>query len=197
MKMKLAVALVVLFFASQAHADGIETSEGFLTIPDGSTVTSLYAEPGTEPADPWEPPAVYVVDYSFAGGTGSAQGSAETGYEGVIDFSSPVTDLTFGWFGDPLRVGDNAGDSFLGIVITGGQETFSGPDITQVTWYSDFTAGGITSLSYVVESTGSPASLPEPSSLILSGIGLAALIGLKLKAWLTRSSEVESEPVPA
>jgi hypothetical protein len=173
MKLKLAFALAVLFFASQAHADIIQTSTGSLTIPDGSTVTatSIIQDP-----DGPEWGNTTLVDYSFAGGTGTAEGNFLLGYWGTIDFSSPVSDVSFNFIDASVFIAtDNVGDIFGSAE---GQEegtvSFPGPEITQINWQGGDEVGGITSL----DSTPDSQSVPEPSSLMLSGIGLAALIAL-------------------
>lgn len=171
MKMKLAIALAVLFFASQAHADsGPAQIDDGIYIPAGSTVTSntFYSE-----SDEW------IVDFSFAGGTGSAWGNGDEGFAGNLLFTTPVEDVTFSWVGEPFTATDNIGDDFITYDGPTGTTTFDGPGITEIRWTSgDLSAGGITSIDPASDSQ----SVPEPSSLLLSGIGLAALIGLKLKA---------------
>jgi hypothetical protein len=173
MKTKLAVAFAILFFATLARADSINTPTGILVIPDGSTVTAL----GLYPSTPLQEEIFgdqYYVDYSFADGTGETAGNYLAAYGGVIDFSSPVSEVTFSWEQDLVfAASDNLGDSFIAPNSAFGEysgtETFAGPGISQISWYGGYLIGGITSLSYTV---------PEPSSLLLSGLGLAALIGL-------------------
>ncbi|MGA8452877.1 MAG: hypothetical protein WB707_21805, partial [Candidatus Acidiferrales bacterium] len=58
------------------------------------------------------------MDNSFAGGTGDTEGNSLLGFNGTIDFTFPVDDLSFTWLGVTLfTASDNAGDSFLCDVI--------------------------------------------------------------------------------
>jgi hypothetical protein len=173
MKMKLAVALAVLFFVSQIHADTFSSGNGNITIPDGSTITS---ETVIQDPDGPEWGNATLVNYSFADGTGTAEGNSQLGYWGTIDFSSPVSDVSFNFIDASVFIAtDNVGDIFGSAE---GQEegtvSFPGPEITQINWQGGDEVGGITSL----DSTPDSQSVPEPSSLMLSGIGLAALIAL-------------------
>ncbi len=176
MKLKLLVAFAVLFFTGVAQADQINTSTGVLTVPDGSTVTSLELIPFPHGVE-WG--NTYVADYSFLDGTGETEGNSLLGYDGTIDFTSPVYDLSFTWLGVTLfTASDNAGDSFLcDTICAAGTEVFQGTGITQIMWQAGDEEGGISSMTFTVDPPD-PPSVPEPSSVLLSGIGLAALIGL-------------------
>jgi hypothetical protein len=171
MNMKLAVAFAVLLFATPARADSVSPPDDTLIIPDGSTVLGIsYTEP-----DPYFG-FIYSVSYEFADGGGTTSGNFSWGFAGSIEFTIPVSSVTFDYFGGPLSLSDNIGDRlYFPDDPVAGTETFSGPAISEIDWTSWNDLGGITSLSYTV---------PEPSSLLLSGMGLAALIGL---AYLNRT----------
>jgi hypothetical protein len=180
MKTKLVAAFAALFCASLVHADQVPTSTGPITIPDGSTVTSITFIP--------YPDGVLLgntslVDYSFAGGTGSTMGNSLLGYDGTINFSSPVSNVSFSWIAmDTFQIGDNVGDFWADTTAddSSGTETLPGTGITQITWFGGDEIGGITTLTYTVVPTD-PPSVPEPSSLLLSGMGLAVIIGLTFR----------------
>jgi hypothetical protein len=174
----LAVAFAVLLFAGAVRADGIETDEGLFTIPDGSTVTSFDIVPYLgSPQYGYQ----YEFGYAFADRTGNTEGNYWFGYIGVIDFSVPVSDLTLIWFAnDQFTLTDNVGDS-IGCGDCSGVSTLQDSGITQISWQVGGELGGIESMSYTLDATD-PPSVSEPSSLLLSAMGLAALIGLKLKA---------------
>jgi hypothetical protein len=176
MKVKLAVAFAVLLFASLAQADQIDTSTGVITIPDGSTVTSVDFIPFPH-GEEWG--NTYLVDYSFLGGTGETEGNSLLGYDGTIDFTSPVSDLSFSWLGVTLfTASDNVGDSFLcDVSCLAGTEAFPGTGITEITWQAGDEQGGISAMTFTAD-PADPPPVPEPSTLLLSGLGLAALIGL-------------------
>jgi hypothetical protein len=198
MKIKLVVAFVVLLFASLAQADTLllyEPSDptvlvSVIAIPDGSAITSeSFIPPGGSAIGLW------IVDYSFADGTGFAQGDTNDDVFGAITFTLPVSSVTFGWLGDIFAVEASDGESFAacpnfyqGCGINSGVQTFAGNDITGLTWAgNDPGYGGISSLAYTLK----PVNALEPSSLLLSAIGIAALFflftKLKIRAYLRRS----------
>jgi hypothetical protein len=191
--MKLAVALAVLFFASAVRADTLTlctpTETGcdisYLAIPDGSTITSeTFIPPGGSATGLW------IVDYSFADGTGSASGDANDAEYGAILFTLPVSSVTFGWFGGHVfTVQAIGGGSFVscsneedGCGSDSGVQTLNGNDITGLTWASyDPGIGGISSLAY----TSDPVGAPEPPAytMLIAGIfGLLALFRLARKS---------------
>jgi PEP-CTERM motif len=180
MKAKLVAAFAALFFASLVRADQVLTSTGWVTIPDGSTVTSITLIPYPD-GEMWGNTS--LVDYSFAGGTGYTTGNPLLGYDGSIDFSSPVSNLAFSWIAtDTFQISDNVGDFWADTTANGssGTQTLPGTDITQLTWFGGDEMGGITALTYTADPTD-PPTVPEPSSLLLSGMGLAVIIGLTFR----------------
>jgi len=183
MKLKLVVVLAVLFFASQALADQVPTSTGFVTIPDGSEVTSITFIPYPHGVE-WGNAS--LVDFSFAGGVGDTEGNSLLGYTGTISFDSPVSDVSLSWIAtDVFEVWDNVGDSWFDTSTDNGsgEITLPGAGITQITWQAGDEVGGITAL----DPTPDSQSVPEPSSMLLSAMGIAALIGLARKSPRERS----------
>jgi hypothetical protein len=164
MKVRLAAAFAVVLFATLARADSINTPTGTLIIPDGSTVTAFGLLPTTPLLEEIYGDQ-YFVDYNFADGTGFTEGNFLANYAGTIDFSTPVTDLTYSWV-----CGTICSDIFAAS-NSSGVTTVEGP-ISQITWYGGDLEAGITSMSYAVDAA-------DPSSLLLSGMGLIALIGLR------------------
>jgi hypothetical protein len=172
MKTTLIVAFAVLLFASVARADEVTTDLGVLYIPDGSVVTSI----GEVTFDGVECP---VVSFSFADGTGMAEEQGPMGAIGSINFTTPVSGLSFYLYGPYQSATDNLGDAYFMPDSFEGTVAFAGPGITSIDWEIGDNTGlaGIESMNYTLDGTD-PPNVPEPSSLLLSGIGVAALIGL-------------------
>jgi len=170
MKLKLAVAFAVLSFASVARADDVSTPVGSVYIPNGSTVTSI------------EPVSVdyypnYLVSFTFADGYGEVTTQGVYGMTGSLDFITPVAGLSLDWDGQYFWAADNIGDTFgfPDNSSSSGTIGWAGPGITLVNFGSGSADAGVDSMTYALDG---PASVPEPSSLLLSGMGLTALIGL-------------------
>lgn len=126
-----------------------------------------------------------VVSFSFADGTGMAEDQGPAGAIGSINFTTPVSGLSFDWYAPGYwRSSDNLGDANFtpnGYNASAGTVDFAGPGIASVEWAAADNVGleGIKSMTYTLDSAD-PA--PEPSSLLLSGIGLVALIGLAYRS---------------
>jgi hypothetical protein len=183
MKVKLALAFAVLLFASIARADSIPTVSGVVDIPDGSLITSVVTNPNIEDGQS-------IVSFTFADGTGTETAEGVYAEWGSITFTTPVANLSFVWNGGPyeggadydFQVGDNVGDNSVFTSVLTGTAAFAGPGITSLSWGapSNMSPTGISSMIYTLDSPETP-SVPEPSSLLLSAVGLAALIGLTLQ----------------
>jgi hypothetical protein len=173
MRKQLVVAFAVLSFASLAHADGINVDGA--VIPNGSVVTSVQQMS-------FEGFPATLVSFSFADGTGWIENQYAFGSIGALDFTTPVSDLSLDWYGDFFLASDNVGDVYYESNEDNsptGIAAFAGPGITSVQWGFSVNSGtaGIESVSYTLDGTD-PPSVPEPSALLLSGAGLAALISL-------------------
>lgn len=184
MALKLLAALAAFaLFVCPAKADVYESAYGPLYYPDGATVTSVrVVNLGGQFNE--------QLNYSFADGTGVTDDPVVDSDVGSISFSIPVTAVTFGFTSDsePFNVtfyGPNGApfetfsDPGPGTGAFSGAEslTFS-TDVTRIFWIlgtGDIGFGGITSLGY----TEAPVSAPEPSSILLVGMGIVALLGLK------------------
>jgi PEP-CTERM motif len=176
MKVKLAVASVMLLFAAVALADQVPTENGILIIPNGSTITSeSNVGYGT------------TLYFSFADGTGYEYGNSLVDVGGgTLTFTTPVSDVSFDWIGYLFSASDNVGDSFTALpqdpnspVPSSGIADFSGTGITSIAFGSTDEVGGINSMTYKLDGTD-PPPVPEPSSLLLLGIGVAVLIGRRV-----------------
>jgi PEP-CTERM motif len=175
--MKYALAILVLLaFSAPMRADSLDSPYGPLYFPDGATVTATGA--ATYPGQ------FYYLDYSFADGTGATFAPATDGNVGDIAFSTPITAITFSyvWAGDagfPFEVnfwttGGSGEETFSDSNASGTETLTFDSDVTGLQWIGGLAEegwGGITSLSYT--------EAPEPGSLLLAGIGLVALLGLK------------------
>jgi hypothetical protein len=98
----------------------------------------------------------------------------------TITFSSPVSGFSLmvtNVLPDTFTVADNLGGSSSAAIATGGQNVFSLSDvgITSVTIMS--TTAGNTWDFAIDNVTFTPASVPEPSTMMLGGIGAVAGLG--------------------
>jgi hypothetical protein len=179
MKAALAILAFTLLAAPlKAESITVGSIETFI-IPDGSTITSIQIVPSLRGGIVYDA----RINFSFADGTGTVFGDYIYGLTGEIDFTVPVSSLTYTYdFGAAAAEGFAIGD-----IVCGGQcaqpfgtTTVNGP-ISSISWFTLDNWGGIDSMSYVVDP---PVSAPEPSSLALFAAGLIPLLFLKrLQVW--------------
>lgn len=164
------LTVLCILFATATHADNIRTGTGTLTIPDGSTVTAIDFIPYPDGVE-WN--NAYEVTFTMPDLTGTVEGNSLLGYWATLDFATPVSDVSFEWLASSIFYATDNTDDTVGNGCFGctGAGYFAGPGITQINWQAGDEVGGIESISYTMDS-------PEPSSLLLFGVGLAALIGL-------------------
>jgi len=179
--MKCALAVLALFAVSTtARADSVSSPFGPLYYPDGATVTSVSETNVLTQQEAW------TLDYSFADGTGDAIAPGLDGEGGGIQFSTPITSITFSYVwtdddGYPFDVIFSGGQTFSSTSASGTQTIDFDENVTGLRWIGgleDEGTGGITSLSYALD--GPPVATPEPGELLLSAFGLAAIFGLAL-----------------
>jgi MYXO-CTERM domain-containing protein len=168
-----AVLFAFVLLASVSHAEtiGFPPLSSF-TIPDGSVLTSqTYHPPGSTLGGEWD------ITFSFTGGTGTARGDSNDGYQGTIQFTAPVSDLTLNW-----RTGfkfhalnynscPNFQPPFFMCPFEG-TVNFGNLEVTGFTWSSDY-AGGIDSMSFAV------VQAPELPTFALLPLGLVGLVALR------------------
>jgi len=165
-KVKILAVLVLIFgLLLPTLAEDIPVPGGTLIIPDGSQITGTFVC--------CLPPA-HGVDFSFADGTGKTWGEANDGDTGFMNFTVPLTSLTINWVGDEEYSFEASGSTGFSCTPTvcppSGTFTFTGTDITSLSWTNFTGASGVESMTYTLVST------PEPSTLLLLTVSL--LLGL-------------------
>jgi PEP-CTERM motif len=184
--MALAVTLFLPGVAAAETITGIDPEGTILTIPDGSTVTDIYWNSlAPEPTAPGSYGGIWVVDFSFADGTGVEAGDYIEGEGGQINFTEPVSnlDLTFDYLGSNyvISASDGEGAECGPPPLPTGPAScpasplsldFEGPDITSLSWETGEGYAGIDSMTY---------STPEPGTALFMVAGLATIAGLSLR----------------
>ena len=169
--MKILAVLVLIFgLVVPTLADDITVPNGLLIIPAGSQVTGVFIVEGFGGLGL----NATGVDFSFADGTGATWGEANDGDTGFMNFTVPLTSLTINWVGDEEYSFDASGSTGFSCTPTvcppSGTFTFTGTDITSLSWTNFTGASGVESMTYTLVST------PEPSTLLLLTVPL--LLGL-------------------
>lgn len=175
-KLAVTLAIALLMFALApmvASADTVTTSVGTLTIPDGSTVTSIL----------YFPTGGVMVDFSVPDGSGDIEQLPTVGTFGQINFTIPVTNLNLVGFLGPGGLGEvelfassptfsfSLDCSDTSSVCPGPFDvTLSGP-VSRV-GFGSLGPAGIESMSYTV-------GVPEPSTILLLSLGLIAITMIK------------------
>lgn len=162
---KTIVFIGVLLLSGAAYADGIPNTTG-LVVPQDVTITSIQFED-------IDIGGVYFVDFTFAGGTGTVQGSEFEGENGNLYFNTPVSDVSFTWEGEVFGEDDNGTPGAFPSQENGGESSgtwfLSSDGITHINyWGSNW--GGIDTFSYT------PDAVPAPEPAGLLAIGLLGLL---------------------
>jgi hypothetical protein len=182
MKMKLAVAFAVLLFATLARAD----STPIIVDVTATSCTQCGVFPG--------PAISLVATFTVEQETGTFFDPSEDGlfFTGTAD---EIISMAGTFNGSPITIGTGPDGTASWLVEdpSGGFQIgsvyFSSASGNSSLFVSDWnlldtTLNGVGYTEAILWSAVDPGPVgaSEPSSLLLSGIGLAALIGLKLKA---------------
>lgn len=172
MKTKLAVAMVVLFFASVARADS--TSEYTITFNEIAESSRSSPSPTFGPGHILSDPFEEIMEFDFSADTGivaGIQGIPEWNLAAmrpiylcdgcnILASNGNYTPLILGWQSSEV------------LFFASADPTLETGIIGQFPSSEDYYAFG--KLSF----TPLPANTPEPSTILLSGIAVVALIGL-------------------
>src|SRR5579862_2961958 len=151
-------AVFTLVFAGllPCRADTIIGSDSILIIPDGSQITGTFVlPPGSFNVGPTP-----GINFKFADGTGTTEGEFNDGDQGIINFIAPLTSLTINWVavGIPYEFWDSDNLLFECEMLTGcptsGTFTFTGTDITSLSWANSNGWSGVESMTYTTPEPG-------------------------------------------
>jgi hypothetical protein len=190
MRTALAV-LALLFLSSSAKADPLNINDFPVFFINGnpvwipiqatsSTVSSTFLPSlGTD---------VYLITYPFADGNGAVFMDLTDGEFGNIQFTAPVTSVTFDWTTESIftAIFEGPGGS-LGTFQSNqsiGSDTFSAADIVGIDWLTT-SFGGIISIQ---DTPGTTTPAPEPATWLLLGLGLACVLTLSLRRSLPKQA---------
>lgn len=172
------------------RADELTGSSGISWIFDGSTFASDTIAAGSSLSCPGASPI--CVGYSDLG--------TETFTLGTSSISYSVSDYPVGDYGGTTNGFDftgltfASGDSLTGFTITSNSLGLSASDITIGPSSIFINLSGLPiNGSFTIDLTSGPTvSAPEPSSLVLLGIGLLALVGLAGKCFASGRFALQS-----
>ena len=166
MKLKLVVALTAILLASVVRADSFTDGNGTIYYPDGSTITSYNYYPSTAENGYM---GSSIIGFQFSDGIGVAYNYLPNEDEefGAIWFNSPFSDLQVSWIGDIYInfVGPNG--------EIGSDMNFVPGPVSSISWDTDSTYSGSAGITSLTDPP--PPAVPEPSALLLSGLGITLL----------------------
>jgi hypothetical protein len=133
---------------------------------------------------------VYVITYPFADGNGSVVMDLTHGVFGNIQFTVPVTSVTFDWTTDSvftaMFVGPGGQEATFQSNQTIGSDTFSAPEIDAINWVTGTGTTSFGGIISITDTVGSGTPVPEPSTTLLLSLGLVGLLLLRMGVFVSR-----------